>query len=335
MDRMIAKVINKKGYDSCCIKTTSFKSGSTISGNYLLQEFNATPFHIFSRLGSSSGTQNTNALIPFDLIQAQGYNQFLRYANMYKEFKIKAIRFEFVPSNAVTGTESTLPGYAGAPIAAPSGDLATMYNANTNASAMYWCIRWPDKDGSFQSVGLNFASLTTTNANISSNSLLNDPKTIKIPMTEKFVLFWKPKIMGTKVRNWAPLNFSASTNPVVTTFAKSYAMRFPWTDILDNVESGHTVANNDWNTGQVPIVNNGLTYNTTGLRQPMTQPWIALYNSLTGTFVSDPAPYIVGQESMHVLFEFKTKRPQTASVSSTILTELGTIDRFLAAPNAT
>lgn len=274
-----------------------------------------TPFSLALGMSSTSDAGNTDAFVPYDIFSGQPYlmGEIMRHANMYRQYRIKCIRWEFTPSTAVVGRESVLNVYTGQPNTGATTDPVAGYmDRNTRAASLFWYIKWPHKNGTFQDFGYNLSGSGTlgSNTNVTTIGAMIDPTTIRIPATEKLVLFWKPKVMGQKVLNWMPINTAAGPQPLQQSFAKSYAKKFPWTYIIDNVEQGHANAADANVTGQLPIVDPvGNKYNTTGLRMPMTQPLLALYDSSTNTFLdtSNLTPFIAGRWYMHVVVEFKQK----------------------------
>lgn len=330
--RSIAKGISRKSYTTTTIHRTGYWDGNVAGNQVYLRSNFMTPFAWALGLQNNVNAGNTNAFIPYDIFQGAPnlMGEIMRHANMYRQYRVKCIRWEFVPTTAVVGRESVLNVYTGQVNTGTATDPVAGYmDRNTRAASLMWFIKWPHKNGTFQDFGFNLSGSGTSgaNTNVTTSGALIDPTTIRIPVTEKLVLFWKPKVMGQKVQNWMPLNTLSGAVPLTQAFAKSYAKKFPWTYIIDNVEQGHGNPNDANITGQGPTIDpsTALPYNTTGLRMPMTQPLLGIYDSSTNLFLgtADLLPFITGRWDMHVVLEFKQKYNYTAQqpIPATAFTE--------------
>lgn len=332
VDRAILKGISRKGYAATTIVSTRTTVGGAGAGPspstaFVCHSSYMQPFHIFTRLGGT-GSGDTNALIALDLIGGAGNisanSEFMRHANMYTQYRIKCVRFEFVPINAVDGKESVNVAYAGPVRSGVAADeVAGLMDRNAQAAGTYWVVKWPNKSGVFQDWGVNLAGTSTASANIQTSAMLIDPGAIKIPVTEKLVLFWKPKVMGTKVINWMPLNQAAVRAPTSQAWGRTVAKPYPWTNIIDNTEAGHTLTGDVRLTGFTPQLNMGSNWNTTTLRMPMTEPVLGCYNSATNQWLDNTgiADLVTGRWTMHTVFEFRRKRPVYAEVTGSSIQE--------------
>lgn len=181
---------------------------------------------------------------------------------------------------------------------------------NTDMGSCVWIIKWPNKNGVFQDFGVNLNSTTVTGANIKTLNMLADPSAIKVPVGEKLVLFWKPKIMGTKFMQFMPTQTTTTGNYSVPSFnSVSKAVKFPWSNIVDNFEAGHAVPNAAYLVGQQPNSLPSGPNSMHALYYAMTQPLIALYNTNTDQFLGTEAAQEVtmGRWRIHTVFEFRNK----------------------------
>lgn len=297
--------MSKKRYDSCVTTISNHVSDIAplvTDGTFM------TPFPFFLGL-SSSVAQQTAGFIPFDCLNGIPSGRtdlnFMRHANMYTHFRIKAIRWEYTPATAVTGRESIL-ACAALPVGAPEPE-----RSNTILTGTYWLVKWPNKSGTFQDFGVNLSGPAGNNR-LYNTAALMDPSTIKIPITEKFVLTWKPKVLGYKPQLFRPMNTVVGP---ATTAVQAYqvtAKKFPWSPIVDNVESV-LVAPEDQAIGQQPVSSGGNLYNTQSLRMPMSFPMISCYDSVNNEFPASAVTY--GRWTMQTVFEFKYKRDRAAVIT--------------------
>ncbi len=272
---------------------------------------------------STNNSSQTPFFIPYHCLNGFGTNdqEFMRHANMYTQYRIKCIRFEYVPTTACAkGT--TLPMTSVYPPSITTTDVRAAMDANQINSSTLWLIKWPNKKtGLFQDFGVNFNN-TLTNR-LSNQRALNDPNVIKIPVTEKLVLSWKPRILGYKPVMFRTLNSLTSASEKAQDNFLPSSKSFPWMNIIDNVEA--FVGNPNEVVGVNPV--NGTTggftgpYNTTGLRVQMSQPQIAMYNTVYNTFVTPADFESTGRWYMHTVFEFRRKRDQYAEITSTMIHE--------------
>lgn len=315
------KGISRKGFTTTTLSVTKHIGGNAN------EQFNTSvsymnPFHLFTRLGSTTGTGDVNALVPQDLIgmSETASQEFVRHAMMYRQYRIKCIRWEFVPTNAVTGRESILSGYAGAPRSGVTTDeVAGLMDRNTIASSMQWHVRWPMKNGTFNDWGVGLYGSGPAGSNLNNQSAQIDPSTIKVPVTEKFILFWKPKILGVTLRRWIDMNTAASSGNTITSLGKSSAKSFPWCDVLDNLDGIHSVPDAaQWTAQNLVSASLGTaSTNLTSFRQPLTQPAIGIYDMANNVYLDTTslAPYVCGRWTMHTVVEFRHKMRYTAAAN--------------------
>lgn len=326
--RAIAKGISRKAYDTCVSVQTNHvvPDGWVLTGNPpQIDATYMTPFGRVFELQSSLSADQSN-FCPFSCMNGFGAreHEFNRHANMYTQFRVKAIRFEFVPTTAVTGRESILPCTAGVPSSTTLDDVLQAMDSNQSISSTYWIVKWPYKStGMFQDFGMN---LHSTSPYPRVDSALVDPSCIKIPITEKLVLTWKPKIMGYKTKSWVPLNTSSGfgSDNVKQSFEPT-AKKFPWLNILANYHpsSGQQAVKYVPDV-EIPSVTVGVStneYNTENLRVSMTQPLLACYDSLTNQFLAPARWPITGRWTMHTVFEFRCKRSLAAGQLSNTINE--------------
>lgn len=319
MAKAIAKGISRKAYTSTTITTTKH----LINEPFVLNNTFMNPFHIFTKLGDTGTPGYVDALVPIQLIGTEGglgtngSQEWMRHMNMYRQFRVKCIRFEYVPTNCVVGNESVLSVQGAGTQISPDDATSKIIQINTDMSSCVWLIKWPNKQGVFQDFGLNLYGTNTGTGNLKNLNMLADPSVIKVPCSEKLVLFWKPKILGRKFTMFMPTivttnGESAENMPK----ALSKAVPFPWTNIIDNYDQGHTVANSAYITGQNLSTYQGTENNTTGLYYPMSQPLIALYNTRTNEFLDDAEAQAVtnGRWRIHTVFEFRHKMGYTANI---------------------
>lgn len=315
--KAIAKGISKKRYDSCTCIVSDHISGVGPDISSLVM----TPFQTVFGL-----TNLTQAFTAFSCMNGAGSaggsgdQEFTRHANMYTHFRVKCIRFEFVPTTANTGRESVLPcafGDNGITVDA----VAARMDRNQVVSSQVWMLKWPNKSGTFQDFGINFANPGVNH--IYNSAALLDPTVIKIPVTEKFAFNWKPKILGYRTSTWRPLTAGggANTNPEGTFYP--VAKKYPWTSIIDNFDNA-AAPGIDQQVGMIPVgaaTGSAGPYNTTGLRQPMSFPLISVYDSYNNVFVNASGFEAYGRWTMHTVFEFKNKRGYAANQSAALITE--------------
>lgn len=305
--KAIAKGSSYKKYDSCTTIRTNCL-GPAVTGPGSVPNINGqtmVPFQTVFNLNT-----DTPAFIPYHCLNAAGsrdYN-FTRHANMYTHYRIKCIRFEFVPTNAVTGNETSLPMAAVEPAAVTDLTANVLYN-NAKVGSQVWMIKWPRKStGTFQDLGYNLDTPVPVNQLITGDVAFADPSVIKIPVTEKLVLSWKPRILGYRTSTFRPLENVLGSAPQQTFYP--VAKKFPWTQIIDNFE-GTTILNQEQVGGvkeTTAAVGFPGPYNTTGLRCPMTYPLIGCWDHARNQFMGAIDWAAVGRWTMHTVFEFKNKR---------------------------
>lgn len=304
--KAIARGSSDKRYDSCTCTVSNHMSDAV---PFNLDPVWMTPFGKMLGL-QSTAVAGTSSFIPFDCLNGlpsgRGDQNFLRHANMYTQYRIKCIRFEYVPFNAVTGRETVFNLNA-----VPTLGVQPE-SANTEFAGKYWLVKWPNKSGTFQDFGVNFSG-PVGNQRIYNTAALMDPSVVKIPLAEKFVLTWKPKVLGYKTVAFRPLNLAAGAASSEPSFMPT-AKKFPWTNIIDNVElpppAGQPI--DEQAVGVTPLSVGGVLYNTQGLRLQMSFPLISCYDSVNNVY--DPAPLTWGRWVMTTVFEFKTKRDRAAVV---------------------
>lgn len=312
----IAKAVSRRAYDTCCTVVTNWiTAAANPSPNP--PQLNASVMMPFATVFELAKNQNgtTPQFVPFHCLNgtphAASDAEFYRHLNMYQQYRIKCIKFEFVPTNAYTGEESSLPQSVNYP-AGSADPVAAFMAANHSASASVWMVKWPKKNGTFGDFGVNPADPAVNN--LFNSAALADPSVIKIPITEKFVLTWKPKVLGFRPVLFRTIGDLVNTSTHADAASLPVAKKFPWTNIVDNFDAvGKPVL--DQLVGDIPVsgtVGNVGPYNTAGLRMPMSAPLIGCYNAATNQFV-DPASWqMTGRWTMQTVFEFRQKRDRAA-----------------------
>lgn len=289
---------------------------------FALNDVYMVPFHQFTTLGSSGVFGKIDALVPLQLIGNEGSGiygsqEFMRHMNMYRQFRVKCIRFEYTPTNAVTGIESNMTVQGPGQTVTADDATSKIINRNTNVSATYWIVKWPNKQGQFQDWGLNLSGTTALTGNIKNLNMLVDPSCVKVPVCEKFVLFWKPRLMGRKLVSFMPTQFTSGVGESANFMPKSItkSIKFPWVNTIDNYDSGHVVADSAYMTGQ-NLNDISVKNNMTGLWSPMSQPIIALYDSVANEFLNseEAKNYCMGRWRIHTVFEFRHKVGYTQAI---------------------
>lgn len=293
--------------------------GAILAGNPpQLSSSIMVPFASALELATNNASQ-TPFFIPMHCLNGFGAtdNDFLRHANMYTQFRIKCIRFEFVPTTAFT-SGATIPVTSDFPSAVTTDDTRVALDTNQVNSSTVWLIKWPNKStGQFQDFGTNLNNAAINH--IFNKSALMDPSVIKIPVTEKLVLTWKPKILGFKPLLFRGYNTIVSANATATQSVVPCAKKFPWMNIIDNTETA-TIPNPSEYTGvNVNTQQGGV--NTTALRSQMSQPLLGMYDTVYDRFLEPTTFNITGRWYMHTVFEFKNKRHPHVPVSATEFAE--------------
>lgn len=323
--RAIAKGVSRKAYDSCVSVQSNHivPDGWVLTGNPpQLSETYMTPFGRVFELQSGVSQDQSN-FCPVVCMNGFGAreHEFLRHANMYTQFRVKAIRFEFVPTTAVTGRESVLPCTVGVP-STTTDDVLQAMDANQSISSTYWMVKWPNKKtGTFQDFGLNLANPSSPYPR--NDSALIDPSVIKIPITEKLVLTWKPKMLGYKTKTWIPLN--TSTGFGTNNYQPSYepvAKTFPFLNIISNYHASSGQQATQY-VPDIPMPNVTVgvlaqEYNTENIRVSMSQPLLSVYDSLSNQFLKTTSWPVTGRWTMHTVFEFRNKRDRAAGVIQSV-----------------
>ena len=299
--KAIAKGTERRRYDSCTCVVTDFM-GANATNNPVLDPAVMVPLHTMLDLNDI-----TPSFIPYQLLNGKGATdqEFSRHANMYTQYRVKCIRFEYVPANAIVGQESNFPILT-EPVDDTTDVVAGIIQANTINTSCMWMIKWPNKrTGTFQDFGYNVNN--PTNNLISNRLALTDPTVIKIPITEKLVLSWKPRVCGYRNVNWRPLE-----QPIGVSFMQNttypVAKKFPWTNIIDNFDSVGTAVDDELiGVTEDTAISSG-PYNTTGLRCPMTYPLIACYDAFNERFLASADFPSCGRWTIHTVFEFRNKR---------------------------
>lgn len=269
-----------------------------------------TPFATVFEL-STNNTDQTPFFVPYHCLSNFGANdhEFLRHANMFTQYRIKGIRFEYVPTTSMAkGTVLPITSEYPYQGVSPSDVKLAMDDNQVNSSTV-WLIKWPNKrTGLFQDFGGNLSNPSVVQ--LGTNLALNDPSVIKIPVTEKLVLSWKPRILGYKPVMFRTTNSSGQQSVEAQDNFLPAAKPFPWMNIVDNVENP-ALAGASEAIGVTTVSGTTGTagpYSTTALRVQMSQPMIAMYNTALDTFITPETFSSTGRWFMHTIFEFRNKR---------------------------
>lgn len=276
------------------------------------------PFASAFELSTNNAAQ-TPYFIPLHCLNGFGStdSDFLRHANMYTQFRVKCIRFEFVPTTAFTNN-TTMPITSDFPPAVGVDDTRAAMDTNQINAGTVWMIKWPNKKtGEYMDYGVNLNNPSVNH--ILNKSALMDPTVIKIPVTEKLVLTWKPKILGFKPLYFRGYNTIVSANAQAIKSDVPCAKKFPWMNIIDNTETA-TIPNPNEIVGLNINPSQG-GVNTTALRAQMSQPLIAMYDTVYDRYLEPATFNVTGRWYMHTVFEFRNKRHPHAPVSATEFAE--------------
>lgn len=292
--RKFAKALSSKKYDQAVFRSTGHFSAGT-------SYFNATNMSPISDcLGLSDALSgNTSALTAYDLAKTFPI-KFQRYLNFYTQFRIKYIRFEFTPASAVYPVVNAN-GYVAADSAIPTQTV----NIYPSARDEVMMVAWPPK-GTLQYA--NNTSIGGVGGTLFGGDPSQPPANLvaknleivkKLPLMKTISFAWKPRVIGYKTNLFTPSNgliAGGNAQPSV----QSTTIAYPWTNIMDNQY-----------TQAVPA--SLATFNTTGLRQAMTQPYLGLYDLGNDTFPTQFGNTTTGRWELSAVFEFRGKRGDAAS----------------------
>lgn len=286
-----AKAASLRAYD-----TAVFKSHGLIKSDQDLFPGDESVIYLSNMLGLSSPSVGTEGVLtPFALAQANP-NKLDRYVNMYKQFRVKYITFQWIPRSSVHPIVNTNNNYV-----IPTGGGQSYIPPPTDH---LWQVKWlyPSDTGlvanasGFDQFGGSYfgaSNLSVPSAEI----MASDTNTKRYPMQKNLVLSWKPKVFGYKINNFVPLN-TLTVAGVPTNSGTTTSMKFPWTNCIDP---------------QVVGTQGGQIYNTTGFRQPLTQPLFSTWD--ISADAPTPNTNVDGRWEITAVFEFRYKRGDAATVA--------------------
>lgn len=251
------------GYTSVVFKNEGHYAGGTA-------RFSAAEGTAISALLGVSGTGSTetNALIPFDLIGNE--RVLLRYANMFEQFRIKYIRVKFDPVQH--GPMAITPFQA----------------AGATSSGIYRMLVWHPNT---MLQNIEISTITTA-------MMLEDPRVHKYNVYKPFTVAWKPKILS------GDDTIFNSRNGDSTSYHNAWSSRskaMPWTNLIGAYNTIVKVSDGP------PAVYQ--PYDSPGMRQPLSQPSVAVQEGVGGNFSTFMYPSMFWK--LEACFEFRKRRKVT------------------------
>lgn len=223
---------------------------------------------------SGSGANETRLLVPFDLVGQE--TKLLQLVNMYQQFRIKWIKFEFVPT-VRTAVEST--------VVTDNNILTEVIQQPHEARFCWWTPtywgEWFDQ---------NQGAVDVIAQDMTCERLWEDPRTLKFRANKPFKFAMKAIVAGDTLVKVIGRNADGSQ---ILQQSRSRSKRMGWANCVD--------------TTQVAIAGTG--FNTTALRQPLMEPLVFAYDGGTMAPTTQlSAGYYVKIKSM---WEFRGKRRST------------------------